>query len=43
MNDFRIAILTPGGPATSGQLQEAEKAASALRIKLVVVEVQGTD
>jgi ABC-type uncharacterized transport system substrate-binding protein len=39
----RIAVLTPGGPASSAQLQEAEKAASALRVKLVVVEVQGTD
>jgi putative ABC transport system substrate-binding protein len=39
----RIGVLTPRGPGSSAQLQEAEKAASALRVKLVVVEVQGTD
>jgi ABC-type uncharacterized transport system substrate-binding protein len=40
----RIAVLTPGGSGASGaQLREAQKAASALRVKLVVVEVQGTD
>jgi putative tryptophan/tyrosine transport system substrate-binding protein len=39
----RIAILATGGPASIGQLQEAQKGASALRVKLIVVEVQGTD
>jgi putative tryptophan/tyrosine transport system substrate-binding protein len=39
----RIAVLAPGGTAASAQLQEAQKAASALRVKLIVVEVQGTD
>jgi ABC-type uncharacterized transport system substrate-binding protein len=40
----RIAVLAPSGSGMSGaQLQEAQKAASALRVKLVVVEVQGTD
>jgi putative ABC transport system substrate-binding protein len=38
----RIAVLTIGGPG-SDSLQEAQKVASALRVKLVVVEIQGTD
>ena len=38
----RIAVLAIGGPVTDS-LQEAQKAASALRVKLVVGEVQRTD
>ena len=39
----RIAVLSAGGPSSSVQVQAAQKAASALRVKLVVVEVPGTD
>jgi putative ABC transport system substrate-binding protein len=39
----RIAALTVGGPGSTIQLQEAEKAAAELRVRLVVVEVQGRD
>jgi putative ABC transport system substrate-binding protein len=39
----RIAVLATGGPGSSGQVQEAQKAASALRVKLIVVEVQRAD
>jgi len=39
----RIAVLAPGDPNFRPQLQEAEKAASSLGVKLVVVEVQGGD
>jgi putative ABC transport system substrate-binding protein len=40
----RIAVLATGQSlSSSAQLQEAQKAASALRVKLVVVQVQGTD
>ena len=39
----RIAVLGAGGPGSSVQVQEAQKAASALRVKLVVVDVPGTD
>ena len=39
----RIAVLGAGGPGSSVQVQEAQKAASALRVKLVVVEAPGTD
>ena len=39
----RIAALTVGGPGSTSQLQEAEKAAAELRVMLVVVEVQGRD
>jgi putative tryptophan/tyrosine transport system substrate-binding protein len=39
----RIAVLAAGGPGSSGQVQEAQKAASALRVKLIVVEVRGAD
>jgi len=39
----RIAVLGAGGPVSSIQVQEAQKAASALRVKLVVVEAPGTD
>jgi putative ABC transport system substrate-binding protein len=40
----RIAVLATAEPlASSAQLQEAQKAASALGVKLVVVQVQGTD
>ena len=38
----RIAVLATGGPV-SDSLREAQKAASALRVKLVTVEVQGAD
>jgi len=38
----RIAVLTTGAPLTDS-LREARQSASALRVKLVVVEVQGTD
>jgi putative tryptophan/tyrosine transport system substrate-binding protein len=37
----RIAVLSVGGPGSTVQLQEAEKAAVELRVRLVVVEVQG--
>jgi len=39
----RIAVLGAGGPVSSIQVQEAQKAASAQRVKLVVVEAPGTD
>ena len=39
----RIACLAPSGPGFTHQVQEAQKAASALRVKLAVIEVQGTD
>jgi len=39
----RIAVLAGGGPGSSVQVAEAQKAASALRVKLVVVEVPGID
>jgi putative ABC transport system substrate-binding protein len=39
----RIAVLTTSEPGSSTQVQEAQKAASALGVTLVVVEVQGTD
>jgi len=39
----RIAMLGAGGPGSSVQVQEAQKAASALHVKLVVVDVPGTD
>jgi putative ABC transport system substrate-binding protein len=39
----RIAILSIAGPGSSAQVQEAQKAASPLRVKLVVVEVTGGD
>jgi putative tryptophan/tyrosine transport system substrate-binding protein len=39
----RIAVLAPTGLASSGQLQEAQKAASTLRLKLIVVDVQDAD
>ena len=39
----RIAVLGAGGPGSNVQVQEAQKAASALRVKLVVVEAPGTD
>jgi putative tryptophan/tyrosine transport system substrate-binding protein len=39
----RIAVLAGSGPSSTVQVQEAQKAASALRVKLVVVEVSGTD
>jgi putative ABC transport system substrate-binding protein len=39
----RIAVLATGEPGSGPQVQEAQKAASALGVKLVVVEVQGTD
>ena len=39
----RIAVLATSGPASIGQLREAQKGASALRVKLIAVEVQGTD
>jgi putative ABC transport system substrate-binding protein len=38
----RLAVLAVGGHG-GDSLQEAQKAASALRIKLVVVEIQGSD
>ena len=37
----RIAVLTVGGPGSTSQLQEAKNAATELRVRLVVVEVQG--
>ena len=39
----RIAALTTGESFSSAQVRELQKAASALRIKLVVVQVEGTD
>jgi putative ABC transport system substrate-binding protein len=39
----RIAVLTTGEPGSTTQVQEAQQAASALGVTLVVVEVQGTD
>jgi putative ABC transport system substrate-binding protein len=39
----RIAVLATDEPGSSTQVQEAQKAASALGVTLVVVEVQGTD
>ena len=39
----RIAVLSVGGPGASVQVQEAQKAASALRVKLVVVEAPDLD
>jgi putative ABC transport system substrate-binding protein len=39
----RIAVLSVGGPGSSVQVQEAQKAASALHVKLVVVEVADLD
>jgi putative ABC transport system substrate-binding protein len=39
----RIAVLAPGAsPSVGHQLEEAQKAAASLRVKLVVVEVHGT-
>jgi putative tryptophan/tyrosine transport system substrate-binding protein len=39
----RIAVLGTGESGSGHQAQEAEKAAATLRVKLVVVQVQGTD
>src|SRR5262245_6461867 len=39
----RIAVLTDGGQGAAIQQQEAEKAAAELRVRLVVVGVQGRD
>ena len=39
----RIAVLTTSEPGSRMQVQEAQQAASALGVTLVVVEVQGTD
>ena len=39
----RMAVLTTSEPGARRQVQEAQQAASALGITLVVVEVQGTD
>ena len=39
----RIAVLATDEPGSSTQVQEAQKAASALGVTLVVVAVQGTD
>ena len=39
----RIAVLADGGPGSTVQLHEAQEAASVLRLKLVVIEIQGTD
>jgi putative tryptophan/tyrosine transport system substrate-binding protein len=39
----RIAVLGSGESGSGHQAQEAEKAAATLRVKLVVVQVQGTD
>jgi ABC-type uncharacterized transport system substrate-binding protein len=39
----RIAVLGTGEFLSGPQAQEAEKAAATLRVKLVVVQVQGTD
>jgi putative ABC transport system substrate-binding protein len=39
----RIAVLGSGSLSSSAQLKEAQKAAQALRLKLVVVEVQDAD
>ena len=39
----RIAVLAAGSLASSAQLKEAQKAAEALRVKLIPVEVRDTD
>ena len=39
----RIAVLSVGGPGSSVQLKEAQKAAEAMRVKLVIVEVPDLD
>ena len=39
----RMAVLTTSEPVSHMQVQEAQQAASALGVTLVVVEVQGTD
>ncbi len=39
----RIALLAPPDPSSRAQVQEAQKAAASLGVKLVVVEVQGGD
>jgi putative ABC transport system substrate-binding protein len=39
----RIALLSAGGPGAQAQIQEAQNAAAALRIRLSVVEVQAGD
>ena len=39
----RIAVLASGPLSSSSQLKEAQKAATALRVKLVPVEIRGTD
>jgi putative tryptophan/tyrosine transport system substrate-binding protein len=39
----RIAVLATGGPGSTVQVREAQEAASALRLALLVIEVQGTD
>jgi putative ABC transport system substrate-binding protein len=39
----RIALLAPPDPSARAQVQEAQKAAASLGVKLVVVEVQGGD
>jgi putative tryptophan/tyrosine transport system substrate-binding protein len=39
----RIAVLSVGGSGSRLQVQEAQKAASALRVKLVVIEVPDID
>jgi len=39
----RMAVLTTSEPGARRQVQEAQQAASALGVTLVVVEVQGTD
>jgi putative ABC transport system substrate-binding protein len=39
----RIAVLATGESFSSAQSQEAQKAAAALRVKLVIVQLQGTD
>jgi putative ABC transport system substrate-binding protein len=39
----RIAVLASGSLSSSSQLKEAQKAATALRVKLVPVEIRGTD
>jgi putative ABC transport system substrate-binding protein len=39
----RIAVLASGSLSSSSQLKEAQKAATTLRVKLVPVEIRGTD
>ena len=39
----RIAVLASGSLSSSSQLKKAEKAATTLRVKLVPVEIRGTD